>query len=362
MTQILRVDPTHPELEIIQIAASIIKSGGLVAFPTETVYGLGANGFDSSAVQRIFKAKNRPSSDPLILHLSSSADFSRVAVLDGLEGLVSKLARRFMPGALTLVLPKQKHVPLEVTAGGPTVAVRVPAHSVARALIAASNVPIAAPSANLFSRPSPTSASMVLEDLNGRIDAVLDGQGATIGLESTVLSLVGAPTLLRPGGVPLEDIEALIGEVLLPGEAVLEVTQAQPAPGMLLKHYSPSAKMCLLEHAPQKNLTQAIFEIVRVNHRDRIGLLLPSSLIAHFRDANVERFDLGETPTSISANLFKGLRALDRAGCSLIIAHQFESSGLGRALNDRLYRAAEGQVNKLDVTFGRVHKPLSGSR
>jgi L-threonylcarbamoyladenylate synthase len=347
MTQILRVNPTHPELEIIQSAASIIKSGGLVAFPTETVYGLGANGLDSSAVQQIFKAKNRPSSDPLILHLASSADFSSIAVLDGLEGIVAKLARAFLPGALTLVLPKQKHVPLEVTAGGPTVAARVPAHPVARALIAASSVPIAAPSANLFSRPSPTSAGMVLEDLNGRIDAVLDGGEASIGVESTVLSLMREPTLLRPGGVPLEDIEALIGEVLLPGEAALEIEQAQPAPGMLLKHYSPNAKMLLLENAPHKELIQAILEIVRLNHRDRIGLMLPSSLIAHFRDANAERFDLGDSPVSIAANLFRGLRALDRAGCSLIIAHQFDSSGLGRALNDRLYRAAEGQVTKL---------------
>ncbi len=347
MTRIIRINPLQPEPEHVLEAARMIQSGGLVAFPTETVYGLGANGLDSSAVQRIFKAKNRPSSDPLILHLASSADFSNVAVLDGLEGLVSKLSRRFMPGALTLVLPKQKHVPIIVTAGGSTVAARVPAHPVARALIAASGVPIAAPSANLFSRPSPTSASMVLEDLNGRIDAVLDGGEAIIGLESTVLSLVGAPTLLRPGGVPLEDIEALIGEVLLPGEGVLDVTQAQPAPGMLLKHYSPSAKMLLLEHAPQQELIQAIFEVVRLNHRDRIGLLLPSSIIAHFRDATVERFDLGETSVNIAANLFKGLRALDRAGCSLIIAHQFDAGGLGRALNDRLYRAAEGQVYKL---------------
>ena len=341
MTKTLTVNPIHPEPATILEAAQIIGRGRLVAFPTETVYGLGANGFDAAAVRRIFAAKRRPNSDPLILHVSSVNDLAQVAVLDGLEPLVSRLATRFMPGALTLVLPKQARVPLEVTAGGQGVAVRVPDHAVALALIAASGVPIAAPSANLFSRPSPTSAAAVLEDLAGRIDAVLDGGETRIGVESTVLSLIGAPTLLRPGGVLLEDLEALIGEVLLLGEALLNERVAQPAPGMLLKHYSPKAKLLLVAHGA--DLEQRVRSAAR-GVRGRLGLLLPSDSLAWLSGVTAERVDLGATPAQIATRLFAGMRSLDAAGCDVILTHQLEGTGLGRALNDRLFRAASGNV------------------
>lgn len=341
MTKTLTVNPTHPDPATILEAAQVIGRGGLVAFPTETVYGLGANGLSAAAVQRIFAAKQRPSSDPLILHVSSTEDFQLVAVLDGLEELVSTLAARFIPGALTLVLPKQARVPLEVTAGGGSVAVRVPNHAVALALIAASGVPIAAPSANLFSRPSPTSASAVLEDLAGRIDAVLDGGETQIGVESTVLSLIGAPTLLRPGGVLLEEIEALIGEVLLPNEAVLSERVAQPAPGMLLKHYSPRAKLLLVAHGA--DLERRVKSAAR-GVRGKLGLLLPSDSLEWLTGVTAERVDLGATPAQIASRLFAGMRALDSSGCDAILTHQLDGTGLGRALNDRLFRAASGNV------------------
>lgn len=324
----------------IEAAAQIIRRGGLVAFPTETVYGLGANGLDAAAVQKIFAAKQRPASDPLILHLEDSRQFSSIAVLDGVEELVASLAKHFMPGALTLVLPKKPHVPLEVTAGGQSVAARVPSHAVAQQLIRACGVPLAAPSANLFSRPSPTTAAMVLEDLDGRIDAVLDGGTANIGVESTVLSLLGAPTLLRPGGVALEDIEALIGAVLLPFEAVIAVRVPQPAPGMLIKHYSPKAKVLLLEHPAH------LLEVAKEFQHEKLGLLLPTQSFEVLRSITATKFDLGASPSTIAARLFAGMRSLDQAGCTHILAHQFDSTGLGRALNDRLFRAAEGRVIK----------------
>ncbi len=341
MTKVLKVSAKNPQVTAILEAAKIIQAGGLVAFPTETVYGLGANGLDSNAVQKIFAAKKRPASDPLILHLESVQQFSSVACLDGVEELVSRLASAFMPGALTLVLPKQKNVPFEVTAGGSSVAARVPAHAVAQALIAAAGVPIAAPSANLFSRPSPTSAAMVLEDLDGRIDAVLDGGETQIGVESTVLSLLAAPTLLRSGGVSLEDIEALIGSVLLPNEAFFETGTPQLAPGMLLKHYSPKAKLLLLKNAA------GLLETAKMFEHHKLGLLLPSLSLELLPDIRATRFDLGLDFSSIAARLFAGMRSLDRAGCTHILAHQFENIGLGRALNDRLFRAAEGQVFKI---------------
>jgi L-threonylcarbamoyladenylate synthase len=330
MTQILSPDQ-------ISIAAAIIKAGGLVAFPTETVYGLGANGLHAQAVRGIFAAKNRPSTDPLILHLENIQALSSVADLGGREHLLEQLAG-FIPGALTLVLPKLPHIPPEVTAGGGSVAARVPAHPLAHALIAAAGVPIAAPSANMFSRPSPTSAQMVLEDLDGRIEAVLDGGSTSIGLESTVLSLLGAPTLLRPGGVPLEEIEACIGQVLLPSEATLEAGIAQPAPGMLLKHYSPKAKMLLLSSP------ELLLEVVQHHQNKTLGLLLPTQSMAQLETIHAQRFDLGSDFSSMAMRLFAGLRALDAAGCSHIVAHLLPNVGLGRALNDRLFRAAEGRV------------------
>lgn len=352
MTEIIALDAKNPQPERIARAAEVIRAGGLVAFPTETVYGLGANGLDANAVKRIFEAKGRPSSDPLILHLSSLEDLGRVTskLTPELERNLRMLAQAFWPGALTLVLPRGPEVPLEVTAGGETVAVRVPSHPIARALIEASGVPIAAPSANLFSRPSPTSASDVLEDLRGRIDLVLDGGETMIGVESSVLDLSSSvPTLLRPGGVPLEALEAILGEVLLPGEA--ERTRAAgeiaPAPGMLLKHYSPRARLVLLmgEDSAIRLELRAQAEAILAN-RERLGLLLCDSSLRVLAELPAERASLGpcEYLEGIASKLFTGMRALDRAGVDAILTHGYGSGGLGRALNDRLYRAAEGRI------------------
>jgi L-threonylcarbamoyladenylate synthase len=352
MTEIIVVDAKNPEPALIARASTVIQAGGLVAFPTETVYGLGANGLDANAVKRIFEAKGRPSSDPLILHLSSLDDLERVTpkLSLELERNVQKLAQAFWPGALTLVLPRGSDVPLEVTAGGQTVAVRVPSHPVAAALIRAGGVPIAAPSANLFSRPSPTSAADVLEDLRGRIDLVLDGGETMIGVESSVLDLTsGAPTLLRPGGVSLESLEAVLGEVLRPGEAerTRAVGESAPAPGMLLKHYSPRARLVLLmgEAAPVQLELRAQAETI-LARGERLGLLLCDSSLEGLDDLPCDRASLGpcERLEVIASRLFTGMRALDRAGVDAILTHGYGPSGLGRALNDRLYRAAEGQI------------------
>jgi len=337
-TQHLFSSADIPTVAAIEHAAAIIRRGGLVAFPTETVYGLGANGLDALAVRKIFAAKQRPSTDPLILHVAHWSQFAKVADLRGVETIVATLAAAFMPGALTLVLPKLACVPADVTANGPSVAVRVPAHPVALALIEASGTPIAAPSANLFSRPSPTTAQLVLDDLDGRIDAVLDAGSTRIGVESTILNLCQLPTLLRPGGVALEAIEAVIGEVLLPNEAVLSADHAQPAPGMLLKHYSPRARMLLL--ADDANVES----IAQQFRHERLGLLLPSASMARVQSLAAVRFDLGHTAETMAAGLFKGMRELDQAGCTHILTHQLPPNGLGRAINDRLYRAAEGRV------------------
>lgn len=358
MTLVLQVDPTNPQPELIAQAAAVIRAGGLVAFPTETVYGLGADGLSAPAVARIFAAKRRPANDPLILHLASADQLALVT--PEVPPLAQRLAQAYWPGPLTLILRRAAQVPAGIAADGPTVAVRVPAHAVAQALIRAAGTPIAAPSANLFSKPSPTRATDVLEDLNGRIDMLLDGGATQIGIESTVLDLTTAqPTLLRPGGLPLEQIEALIGPVLLPGEAgerehaVVPEGQAATAPGMLLKHYAPRARLLYAvgtTASPDrgKAALRTIAEET-LARGSRLGLLLCDEHMAALDDLAAERVSLGSCAdlASIAARLFSSMRALDRTGINAILTHDYDNSGLGRALNDRLYRAAEGKTIKV---------------
>ena len=223
----------------VERAAALIRAGRLVAFPTETVYGLGANALDAAAVERIFRAKGRPRTSPLIVHVDSVEMARRLAAV--WPGEAEKLARRYWPGPLTLVVPKRAEIPDAATAGLPTVGLRMPAHPLALELIRAAGVPIAAPSANRFTELSPTAAGHVPEAL---ADYVLDGGPAPVGIESTVLSLAGPPTLLRPGVIPLPEIEAVIGPVQVAGEPG---AGAHPSPGMHPRHYSPRTKVCLGE-------------------------------------------------------------------------------------------------------------------
>jgi L-threonylcarbamoyladenylate synthase len=234
---------SFPNREALQRAAALIRAGGLVAFPTETVYGLGANALDREAVERIFRAKGRPSTSPLIVHVSS-LEMAR-ALVENWPEAAEALALRFWPGPLTLVLRKRDVVPDVVTAGLPTVGLRVPAHPVALELIREAGVPIAAPSANRFSRLSPTTADHVLESMGDSVDLVLDGGAAEIGIESTVLSLAGGPVLFRPGAVTRQEIEALIGPVRAAGR--IESGAAHPAPGLHSRHYSPSTPLVVVE-------------------------------------------------------------------------------------------------------------------
>jgi L-threonylcarbamoyladenylate synthase len=366
MTKVLKVNPDHPEYEPVLEAARMIQSGGLVAFPTETVYGLGAHGLSATAVRRIFEAKRRPSTDPLILHVASPLEIemlTTVSAMRVLERQIDALSESFWPGALTLVLPRGSNVPLEVTGGGNTVAVRVPSHKVAQALIRAAGVPIAAPSANLFSRPSPTSAADVLEDLKDRVDIVLDGGLTEIGLESTVLDLTTAiPTLLRPGGVPLEELERVLGEVALPGEVSFDGSTIAPSPGMQTRHYAPRAKMVCLMGAVGMPLRAALRKQadVIVASGQRLGLLLCHSSMLSLDGIDAERVNLGACSNQwfIASQLFMGLRALDRAKVDVILTHGFADVGLGRAINDRLYRASEGQVVQVEMVTGRPGKTL----
>ncbi|MCX8066485.1 MAG: L-threonylcarbamoyladenylate synthase [Anaerolineae bacterium] len=343
MTQVFPVDPDRPDAALIAHAAAIIRSGGLVAFPTETVYGLGADGLNPAAVARIFEAKGRPPTDPLILHIAELEALSEL--VQAVPPAAQKLAHHFWPGPLTFVLPKRPVVPDLVTAGLPTVAVRMPAHPVALALIRAAQTPIAAPSANRFGHTSPTTAQHVLDDLEGRIDLILDGGPTPVGVESTVLDLTGpVPTILRPGGLPREAIEALVGPVAL---QVHIPEGPAPSPGMLLKHYAPRAEMVFLQGSVdwmRATMQELIARYTAEGHR--VGVLIAEEDREALMGLPVEVIVLGPEGDleTIARRLYEGLRELDSRGLSLILARDFGEQGLGLAVRDRLTRAAGGRV------------------
>lgn len=325
----------------IAAAARILREGGVGAFPTETVYGLGANAFDSQAVARVFEVKGRPHFDPLIVHLADVSWINRVA--REFPSQAARLADRFWPGPLTLVLPKQPEVPDLVTAGLDTVAVRVPDHPVAQALISAAATPVAAPSANPFGRISPTTAAHVREQLGDRIDFILDGGPCRVGVESTVLLCEGDRwVLLRPGGTTVEEIEDCLGTViwgtLAPSR---DPTEGLAAPGTLERHYAPRTPLLLVDRA-DRTIPGAGPEssIIRRGTSQNVGLLALTPPADSQPYAQVEVLSATGDLREAAANFFAALRRLDAAGLDLIVAERFPELGLGRALNDRLRRAA----------------------
>jgi L-threonylcarbamoyladenylate synthase len=320
----------------VRDAGRLIFDGGLVAFPTETVYGLGADATYPWAVSQIFIAKLRPSWDPLIVHVASLEQLSYVATVPAeLADRVAALAAAFWPGPMTLLLPRTANIPDEVTAGRELVGVRIPAHPAAQALLRAAGVPIAAPSANLFGHTSPTTAAHVLADLDGRIDAVLDGGATPIGVESTVLDPTQTPMVLyRPGAVTAEQLTAVTGvavEVYVPtGEVQPE---SMPSPGVAIRHYAPRARLMLVQGSV--TAVDAALEAETAP----VGVLLPQGWSVS-GDAVIEHWGRWDDPPSLAAGLFAGLRALDDLGVSVILCPLPEAGGLGDAIRDRLEKAA----------------------
>ncbi|MCL2370978.1 MAG: L-threonylcarbamoyladenylate synthase [Firmicutes bacterium] len=318
----------------INECAKILLSGGLVAFPTETVYGLGANALDSRAVAKIFIAKGRPSDNPLIVHIADKKQLGELVV--DIPVVAQKLVDTFMPGALTIVLPKKAIVPDIVTAGHSTVAVRIPSNSVAQRLLAECGVPVCAPSANLSTRPSPTTAAHVTEDLNGCIDAVIDGGQCVIGVESTVVDFAeGVPRILRSGGVSREDIASIAGEVR---EAVnLDVALA---PGMKYKHYAPSVDMYYAEYTD--NTTERIKK-----HYDSLTQRAKPVIICLEGNAklygNRNVIVLGKTKADYATNIFATLRTAEKQ-YTAIIAEGIEEAGIGQAIINRLIKSSGGKT------------------
>ncbi len=322
----------------IEQSAGIIRAGGLVAFPTETVYGLGANALDEVAVKKIFMAKDRPAWDPMIVHVSSRKMLESVVARPPAQ--FDRLFGDFMPGPLTLVLPKQATVPDVVTAGRATVAVRFPAHPVAQRLIAASGLPVAAPSANRFGRVSPTTAEHALADLDGKIDAILDGGRCRIGVESTVLDLSTAtPLILRQGAVTREQLQLALGQVAVADSADLSRPQeGLPSPGMMLRHYAPRTKLVLTD-GRERTLIAAVQE----RPKQKVGALLPSGWNIRAA-ASFDWGRWGDWPT-LASRLYAGLRWLDEKKLDLIIAPLPSEEGLGRAIRERLLKASGREMS-----------------
>jgi L-threonylcarbamoyladenylate synthase len=317
-------------------AAQLLREGGTVAFPTETVYGLGANALDSMAVAKIFSAKGRPAWDPLIVHVDGRAMLEAVAVLPpDLSDPVERLMYTFWPGPLTLLLPRAAQVPYAVTAARPLVAVRMPQHPVAQELIRLAGVPVAAPSANRFGHTSPTTAAHVLADLDGRIDAVLDGGSASIGLESTVFD-PAAHAIYRPGAITAEMISETIGQkVQVRSSAEADQGDAQSAsPGMAERHYAPHARLVLA--TGQADLTAEIAKYPPAE----VGVMLPDGWNAGGAAA-VFRWGPWDNADVLARLLYLGLRVLDQRGVKVIVCPLPQMAGLGEALRDRLEKAAK---------------------
>ncbi|QPC84737.1 threonylcarbamoyl-AMP synthase [Phototrophicus methaneseepsis] len=345
-TLIAHVERDDPSPETIALASDILRAGGLVAFPTETVYGLGANALDADAISHIFEAKQRPANDPIIVHLAEPDDIGIVA--SDVPDLVGQLAEAFWPGPLTLIMKKHRDVPGNVTAQRDTVAVRIPNHPIALSLLRASGVPIGAPSANRFSRPSPTRAEHVLADLGGHVDVVLDGGNTDIGVESTILDLTSAiPTLLRPGGIPLEALRDIIPDVQYT-PLYIEEDGIAPSPGTLSKHYAPQAQLTVYD-GPREIVLPHIHRIAEghLENNDRVGLLLPNGDVSRFEDLPVSIATLGDDESTTAARLYAALRELDNLNVDIILARAPEEGGLGLAIRDRMTRAAEGRVVKV---------------
>jgi L-threonylcarbamoyladenylate synthase len=307
-------------------AADILRHGGVVAFPTETVYGLGAAVFDVKAVARIFEIKQRPRFDPLIVHVSGPEQLP--LLVEKVPALAQALIDRFWPGPLTLVLPRTSAVPDLVTAGLPTVAVRMPRHPVALGLIDRAGTPVAAPSANPFGHTSPTTAQHVHDQLAGKVDLVFDGGPCSVGVESTIVSLASdAPVLLRPGGLSIEDIEAVVGPL---GKAQDRNSRAVAAPGMLPRHYAPRTPLKLMDRGEARRPDSGV----------RTGLLAFRTAPCSMSFAAVEVLSAEGDLREAAANLFGAMRRLDARGLDCIVAEPVPDSGLGRAINDRLRRSA----------------------
>ncbi len=348
-TEIIKIDVNNIENNKIAYAAEIIKKGGLVAFPTETVYGLGANALNPDAVKNIFKAKGRPSDNPLIVHISKIEQLNDLVI--EVPSAVQKLISRFWPGPLTIILKRSCAVSDEITAGLDTVAVRMPSHPIALALINMSSCPIAAPSANSSGKPSPTRANHVIEDLKGKIDLIIDGGPTSVGVESTVLDMTSSqPVILRPGGITLEQLNEVLEHVLInvSEENNSSNSKVPRSPGLKYRHYSPKAKIIIVDGEPAKAV-EKIKELAEVYEKEnvKIGILATEQTKNLYNVPIVISMGDREKADIIASKLFNCFREFDHLGIQLILAESINEKGIGSAVMNRLIKASGHNIIKV---------------
>lgn len=355
-TDIITIDPVYPEPDIIERAAALIRAGDVVVFPTETVYGLGADALQPAALERIFAAKGRPFTDPLIVHIAEEDTLAQLTT--SVPERARELARVFWPGPLTMILPRSARVPSLVSAGLDTVAIRMPRHPVALALIRTAGTPIAAPSANRFMHVSPTMARHAYADLNGRVPLILDGGTVTVGVESTVLDMTSdVPTILRPGGISIESLRRVLPDVQVAvrkkatqaGDNEREQSEAvaHASPGQMLTHYAPTIPLLLYDGSPDSMRSSMLAEARRrLAEGERVGVLVADEDVPAFQDSGAVVHSLGnaENLAQIAVSLYAGLRAMEHADVTVILCRDFADHGLGLAVRDRLLKAAGGRV------------------
>ncbi|MCR5792680.1 MAG: threonylcarbamoyl-AMP synthase [Lachnospiraceae bacterium] len=348
-TKIITLNEKELKEEQFTEAAAILQAGGLVAFPTETVYGLGGDGLREDAARKIYAAKGRPSDNPLIIHI---ADTKRLAVLTKeVPEAAKKLAEAFWPGPLTMIFEKATVVPKGTTGGLDTVAIRMPEHAIARKLIQVSGVDIAAPSANASGRPSPTLAKHVIEDLDGKIDMIIDGGAVGIGLESTIVDMTGEiPTILRPGFITKEMLQAVVGEVKI-DPAILEKPSADlkpKAPGMKYKHYAPKADLHIYEGDLQKVVSK-IKELTKKNLEagKRVGIIATEETRHLYLEGNIKVIGSRAAEETIAHSMFAVLREFDEEEMDIIYSESFTSDKLGAAIMNRMLKASGYQIENL---------------
>ena len=351
ITKLIKIDPNNIKEELLVEATSILKEDGLVAFPTETVYGLGANGLHPQASKKIYEAKGRPSDNPLILHIAD------MKALDELTSGVSedgkKLAEAFWPGPLTLIFNKSEKVPYGTTGGLETVAIRMPSHPIAYELIRQSGIYIAAPSANISGRPSPTKAEHVTEDMDGIIPMVIDGGSVSIGLESTIVDVTGkVPTILRPGYITLDDLKEVVGEVVY-DPAVLKTSMSNDivakAPGMKYKHYAPKGQLTIYQGDMDKVIDKINLETKKkINEGYEVGIISTNESKEKYLEGVVKVIGSREDEDSIARGLFDILREFDKEDIPYIYSESFQNGRLGQAIMNRLLKAAGYHIEILE--------------
>ena len=347
-TIIQKVEKEHPDETVLKRAGEILKSGGLVAFPTETVYGLGGDGLNARSSEKIYAAKGRPSDNPLIIHISDMESLDRI--VSYVPEKARKLAEKYWPGPLTMIFQKSEEVPLETTGGLDSVAVRMPSHKTARMLIRYGGGYVAAPSANTSGRPSPTKASHVIEDLNGKVEMILDGGEVGIGLESTIVDFTEEiPVILRPGYINQEMLEEVLGQVRMDKGLLITDTGIRPkAPGMKYRHYAPKAQLTIIE-----GNTEAVVQEINRRCQDgeaaglRAGVIGTDETVSAYHAQVVKSIGTRQDEESIARHLFGILREFDEEKVDMIFSESFETPRMGQAIMNRLLKAAGHHIIKV---------------